>query len=183
MTELAEPTGTVEPTPQLAHGGLRARPRRTLFESALFVSGCLLWAYVVFGELVVEASLPEVPAALLVIACGVGAAIYAGRRGLAAEPAPEEQRSRRFVVPALAAVLLVAALVFAVSLLARASGIFPDGPVTVLLLVAGVAAAAWGRNRLGGPSRRQSTAVRVVAGTFATLAALLTLLTVAAALS
>lgn len=151
-----EPATINEQKPELA---FRA-PTRPLLGPALWIAGATLWAYVVAGQFVLRAQMPEVLGIGLVVGVLVTTAYLACGRSLELLPArgAEEQR-RRFVKPTWVGVVVAAGAVLVFSLIFSGAG---DGPVMLFLLLASLVGVILGKRFTGRPRTQLSFGRRVL---------------------
>jgi hypothetical protein len=136
----------------------RALPRRSsLVGSALFVSGVLLWTFVVMGELTTSYApgkhgmlVGEALAVVFVLATSAAAWGVALRRSLAVSPASSDALAYfRGASLALLAILLWFVVLFIATALGKGASKNLDGPISTLLLIVSVASALGGRRLAG----------------------------------
>jgi hypothetical protein len=143
---------------------LRVPRPPSLVGAVLFVSGVLLWAFVVMGELTTSYGpgkhgllVGEALAVVFVLATSAAAWGVALRRSLEATPPSSPQAT--YVRGAVLAVLPLAVwlvVLFGATALGKSASRDIDGPVSALLLLVSVAAALGGR-RMAGLRGRPST--------------------------
>ena len=124
-------------------------PTRPLLGPALWIGGATLWAYVVAGQFVLRADMPEVLGIGFVVGVMVSTAYLACGRSLERLPArgAEAQRAR-FVKPTWVGVAVAAGVVVLISLLLTRAG---DGPAMLLLLLISLAGVVLGKRFTGRP--------------------------------
>lgn len=166
-----EPPTINEQKPELAF----RTATRPLLGPALWIAGATLWAYVVAGQFVLRARMPEVLGLGFVLGVLVTTAYVACERSLELLPArgAEEQR-RRFVKPTWVGFVMAAGAVLVFSLIFSRAG---DGLVMLLLLLSSLAAVMSGKRFTGRAGKRLPFWRRVL-GVGLWLAALLLALTV-----
>ena len=129
----------------------------SLLGAAVFVSGVLLWAFVVMGELTTSYApgkhqmlVGETLAVVFVLATSAAAWSVALRRSLATiAPATPLATYARGGFIALVAIAMWMAVIFCATVLGKAGSKSMDGPITMMLLILSVAAALGGRRLAG----------------------------------
>lgn len=166
-----------EQKPELA---FRA-PTRPLLGPALWIAGATLWAYVVAGQFVLRAQMPEVLGIGFVVGVLVSTAYLACGRSLELLPARgAEEQKRRFVKPTWVGVLVAAGAVLVFSLIFARAG---DGPVMLFLLVSSLVGVILGKRFTGRPRVRLSLGRRVLGFGLWLAAVLLALIVILSAVS
>lgn len=166
----APPSGQATPYRTAPEGSdalaLRVAPARSsLLAGAVFVSGVLLWAFVIMGELTTSYApgkhgmlVGEALAVVFVLATSAAAWGVALRRNLAVSPASSDVSTyARGAGLALLALLSWLLVVYMATAFGKSASKNLDGPIPLLLLIVSVAAALGGR-RLAGLNGPASTA-------------------------
>lgn len=125
---------------------------RPLLGPAAWIGGTTLWSYVVAGQFVLRANMPEVLGIAFVVGVLVTTAYVACRRSLELLPARgEDEQKARFVKPTWVGVAAAAGVVFVASLVASGLG---DAPAMLLLLIASGGGVVFGQLWTGRPRER-----------------------------
>jgi len=177
------PMPSIEEQYANAQRAFRRRNLRPLLGPTLVASGVLLWAYVVFGDLVIGVGFPDGLAVVIVLAIFVLTGYASGRQSLAMLPAASASEQRRLLLPAFGALGLTLATVLFVSVFARAGRPSGDGPVVLLLLALGFGAATYGYHLSGPNLLRPGKAIKGLILGARLFGALLTIVVIAHALS
>ena len=171
-----------QPTAELEAARVPWRaPTRPTLGPALWLGGATLWAYVVAGQFVVLAGMPEVLGLAFVCAVFVSAAFLAVSRTLELMPATgAEERKARVVRPAAFGVgFALAAIVFAAMLGSSSSD--TDGLAMLGLMFLGGVGVIAGKRFTGRPLERVSGGRRAFGIALWVMALGLTLMVVASA--
>jgi len=180
--ELAETTSTspigqvpqaFEPDRELERAFRRGR-LWPLLGPSLVSAGTLLWAYVVFGDLVIYQHL---------LGTFLVRAHQSGRRSLELLPAAPEAAGYRLFIPGLIAVGLVWTVVLVTSLSTRTTRASVESLVVIFLLGIAFGAVAVGRRLSGQNPNRPAGPVRALRLLGGILGGLLTLFVIARALT
>jgi hypothetical protein len=139
----------VEPVPA-PYAFRRQRPRPVLGPS-LVAGGTLLWAFVVFGDLIVNFRFPEALGTLIVLGAFAAVAWQGGRQSIALLPARPETVRWRLAVPGVLGFVLFANTVLFTSVVARTERMRKEGLIIFVLIGLAFAAVMVGR-RFSGPS-------------------------------
>jgi hypothetical protein len=159
--------------------GSHARTRPVLGPAA-WIGGATLWSYVVAGQFVLRANMPEVLGVALVAGVLVTTAYVACGRSLELMPARNgEEQKARFVKPTWVGFAAAAGIVLLASLVASGIG---DAAAMLLLLLASGAGVVVGQRWTGRPRKQLSggrRALAIVAWVAAVVLALVVVLSAA----
>jgi hypothetical protein len=163
------PAGELAATPYrtslVPRAPVHVAPRRSAVGEALFVSGVLLWSFVVMGELTTSYApgrhqmlVGEALAVVFVLTTTAATWGAAVRRNLALSPATAERAVYlRATAIAIAALMLWGLVVYVATAMGKAASRNVDGPITLMLLVLSLAGSLVGR-RMAGLDEKAATA-------------------------